>query len=128
MNTYTHFTYRMHCTFKLRPMYYMYITHSHAGPTQDDSDSFTHELRGIIPRGFEYLFNLINREIEKVERWRSTSIENYTDSHAIWSEAGLNIRLDISLSLPLSPSPSLSLPLSLFLPLSLSLSPSLSVW
>ena len=35
------------------------------GPN-DDSDVFTHDLRGIIPRSFEYLFNLINREQLKV--------------------------------------------------------------
>ncbi|XP_064610861.1 kinesin-like protein KIF15 [Liolophura sinensis] len=33
------------------------------GPS-DDVDNFHHELRGIIPRSFEFLFNLINREIE----------------------------------------------------------------
>ena len=46
-------------------LWYMCI---YTGPTQEDSDSdsFTHEMRGIIPRGFEYLFSLINREIEKV--------------------------------------------------------------
>ncbi|KAL5466847.1 hypothetical protein EMCRGX_G030998 [Ephydatia muelleri] len=31
------------------------------GPN-DESDVFTHDLRGIIPRSFEYLFNLITRE------------------------------------------------------------------
>ncbi|XP_057291417.1 kinesin-like protein KIF15 isoform X3 [Hydractinia symbiolongicarpus] len=34
------------------------------GPA-DDTDNFTHELRGVIPRGFEYLFSLINRQQEK---------------------------------------------------------------
>uniref|UniRef100_UPI00398F1ABE kinesin-like protein KIF15 isoform X3 n=1 Tax=Pristiophorus japonicus TaxID=55135 RepID=UPI00398F1ABE len=34
------------------------------GPS-DDSDNFTHNLRGVIPRSFEYLFYLINREKEK---------------------------------------------------------------
>ncbi|XP_028392417.1 kinesin-like protein KIF15 isoform X2 [Dendronephthya gigantea] len=34
------------------------------GPVEQDS--FNHELRGVIPRGFEYLFNLINREKEKL--------------------------------------------------------------
>ncbi|KAF7647426.1 hypothetical protein LDENG_00172690, partial [Lucifuga dentata] len=33
------------------------------GPS--DSDNFTDELRGVIPRSFEYLFFLINREVEK---------------------------------------------------------------
>ncbi|XP_048366792.1 kinesin-like protein KIF15 isoform X1 [Sphaerodactylus townsendi] len=30
-----------------------------------DSDNFTHNLRGVIPRSFEYLFFLIDREKEK---------------------------------------------------------------
>ncbi|GCB74529.1 hypothetical protein scyTo_0003620 [Scyliorhinus torazame] len=34
------------------------------GPS-DDSDNFTHNLRGVIPRSFEYLFYLINGEKEK---------------------------------------------------------------
>ncbi|XP_078395729.1 kinesin-like protein KIF15 isoform X1 [Cetorhinus maximus] len=34
------------------------------GPS-DDSENFTHNLRGVIPRSFEYLFYLINREKEK---------------------------------------------------------------
>uniref|UniRef100_A0A4W3ITI8 Kinesin-like protein n=1 Tax=Callorhinchus milii TaxID=7868 RepID=A0A4W3ITI8_CALMI len=34
------------------------------GPS-DDSDNFTHNLRGVIPRSFEYLFYLISREKEK---------------------------------------------------------------
>uniref|UniRef100_A0A8C5QJ48 Kinesin family member 15 n=1 Tax=Leptobrachium leishanense TaxID=445787 RepID=A0A8C5QJ48_9ANUR len=33
------------------------------GPSE--SDNFTHSLRGVIPRSFEYLFFLINREKEK---------------------------------------------------------------
>ncbi|XP_046903869.1 kinesin-like protein KIF15-B [Hypomesus transpacificus] len=33
------------------------------GPS--DSDNFTDDLRGVIPRSFEYLFFLINREVEK---------------------------------------------------------------
>ena len=45
-----------------------------AGPTQDDSDTFTHELRGIIPRGFEYLFSLINREKGKVRKGIALSL------------------------------------------------------
>eukprot|EP00794_Sanderia_malayensis_P018958 gene18958-20864_t len=31
----------------------------------DETDGFSHELRGVIPRGFEYMFSLINREQEK---------------------------------------------------------------
>ncbi|XP_068092421.1 kinesin-like protein KIF15 [Hyperolius riggenbachi] len=39
------------------------------GPS--DSDNFTHNLRGVIPRSFEYLFFLINREIEKARDAKS---------------------------------------------------------
>nr|XP_054749605.1 kinesin-like protein KIF15 [Lytechinus pictus] len=34
------------------------------GPCED-GDNFHHELRGVIPRSFEYLFSLVNREREK---------------------------------------------------------------
>ncbi|XP_071509705.1 kinesin-like protein KIF15 [Diadema antillarum] len=34
------------------------------GPSED-GDNFHHELRGVIPRSFEYLFSLVNREREK---------------------------------------------------------------
>ncbi|XP_069769579.1 kinesin-like protein KIF15 [Narcine bancroftii] len=40
------------------------------GPS-DDSNNFTHNLRGIIPRSFEYLFYLINRESAKAGRGKS---------------------------------------------------------
>ena len=43
----------------------VYSPPSSPGPS-DDSDTFTHELRGIIPRSFEYIFSLINRERQKV--------------------------------------------------------------
>nr|XP_020446818.1 kinesin-like protein KIF15 isoform X1 [Monopterus albus] len=39
------------------------------GPS--DLDNFTDELRGVIPRSFEYLFFLINREVEKSSHSRS---------------------------------------------------------
>ncbi|KAK3746376.1 hypothetical protein QZH41_018195 [Actinostola sp. cb2023] len=35
------------------------------GPAEGESECFTHELRGVIPRCFEYLFSLIKREQEK---------------------------------------------------------------
>lgn len=35
------------------------------GPSE--SDNFSHNLRGVIPRSFEYLFSLIEREKEKVK-------------------------------------------------------------
>ncbi|XP_020614830.1 kinesin-like protein KIF15 isoform X3 [Orbicella faveolata] len=35
------------------------------GPAEGEEESFTHQLRGVIPRAFEYLFSLINREQEK---------------------------------------------------------------
>lgn len=34
------------------------------GPSE--LDNFTDDLRGVIPRSFEYLFFLINREVERV--------------------------------------------------------------
>ncbi|XP_052772125.1 kinesin-like protein KIF15 isoform X2 [Mya arenaria] len=34
------------------------------GPSED-ADNFHHEMRGVIPRSFEYLFQLINKEKEK---------------------------------------------------------------
>ena len=37
----------------------------HLGPSED-ADNFQHELRGIIPRSFEYLFNRIERQKELV--------------------------------------------------------------
>jgi kinesin family protein 15 len=36
------------------------------GPSDDETDSFSHELRGVIPRSFEYLFSLIAREQQKL--------------------------------------------------------------
>ena len=42
-----------------------YVYMYDAGPP-DESESFTHDLRGVIPRSFEYLFSLINREKQKV--------------------------------------------------------------
>lgn len=41
-----------------------------AGPAEGEEESFTHQLRGVIPRAFEYLFSLINREQEKVEWYK----------------------------------------------------------
>ncbi|KAM9355767.1 kinesin-like protein KIF15 isoform 2-T2 [Pholidichthys leucotaenia] len=39
------------------------------GPSE--MDNFTDELRGLIPRSFEYLFFLINREVEKSHQTKS---------------------------------------------------------
>lgn len=39
------------------------------GPS--DLDNFTDELRGVIPRSFEYLFFLINREVERSQQSKS---------------------------------------------------------
>ncbi|KAM3595120.1 uncharacterized protein V6R79_018353 [Siganus canaliculatus] len=39
------------------------------GPSE--LDNFTDELRGVIPRSFEYIFFLINREVEKSGRSKS---------------------------------------------------------
>lgn len=41
-----------------------FVFSSYSGPS--DFDNFTDEMRGVIPRSFEYLFFLINREVEKV--------------------------------------------------------------
>lgn len=35
------------------------------GPSED-AENFQHEQRGVIPRSFEYLYNLIARERELV--------------------------------------------------------------
>ena len=35
-------------------------------PGPSELDNFTDEHRGVIPRSFEYLFFLINREVEQV--------------------------------------------------------------
>lgn len=35
------------------------------GPS-DDVENFQHDLRGVTPRSFEYLFNLISEQQEKV--------------------------------------------------------------
>ncbi|KAB1264402.1 Kinesin-like protein KIF15 [Camelus dromedarius] len=40
-----------------------------AGPSE--SDNFSHNLRGVIPRSFEYLFSLIDREKEKAGAGKS---------------------------------------------------------
>ncbi|XP_074981779.1 kinesin-like protein KIF15 isoform X3 [Caretta caretta] len=61
------------------------------GPSE--SDNFTHNLRGVIPRSFEYLFFLIEREKEKVLTmgWRnrrvaSTSMNRESSrSHAVFT-------------------------------------------
>ena len=57
-------------------VYFVYFLCSYKGPVEQDS--FNHELRGVIPRGFEYLFNLINREKEKV------GLDNPKTSHYHW--------------------------------------------
>ena len=44
----------------------MYCFLFSTGPAEGEEESFTHQLRGVIPRAFEYLFSLINREQEKV--------------------------------------------------------------
>ena len=45
------------------------------GPAEGEEESFTHQLRGVIPRAFEYLFSLINREQEKVKNVMSCLLE-----------------------------------------------------
>lgn len=48
-----------------------------AGPSE--LDNFSDDLRGVIPRSFEYLFFLINREVERV---RQVSINDLSEQHA----------------------------------------------
>lgn len=45
--------------------YIYFFLHFSLGPSE--SDTFSHNLRGVIPRSFEYLFSLIEREKEKVK-------------------------------------------------------------
>uniref|UniRef100_A0A452THV5 Kinesin-like protein KIF15 n=1 Tax=Ursus maritimus TaxID=29073 RepID=A0A452THV5_URSMA len=47
-------------------LYFFYIS---LGPSE--SDHFSHNLRGVIPRSFEYLFSLIDREKEKAGAGKS---------------------------------------------------------
>ncbi|KAG7238511.1 hypothetical protein INR49_030784 [Caranx melampygus] len=62
-------------------------------PGPSELDNFTDELRGVIPRSFEYLFFLINREVERVLSmgWRnrrvaSTSMNRESSrSHAVFT-------------------------------------------
>ena len=42
-------------------------TYSMIGPS-DDVENFQHDLRGVTPRSFEYLFNLISEQQEQVRR------------------------------------------------------------
>ena len=42
------------------------------GPSDEETNSFSHELRGVIPRSFEYLFSLINREKQKVSQYKQS--------------------------------------------------------
>ena len=65
--------------FFLKKYFYAMFT----GPVEEDS--FSHELRGVIPRGFEYLFSLINREKEKVKHTLSK----------MWSVEKENIALQV---------------------------------
>uniref|UniRef100_A0A8C9ZCZ3 Kinesin family member 15 n=1 Tax=Sander lucioperca TaxID=283035 RepID=A0A8C9ZCZ3_SANLU len=58
------------------------------GPSE--LDNFTDELRGVIPRSFEYLFFLINREVERsvsfIEKLASTSMNRESSrSHAVFT-------------------------------------------
>lgn len=50
------------CTKNINEHYIFYIF---LGPSE--SDHFSHNLRGVIPRSFEYLFSLIDREKDKVK-------------------------------------------------------------
>jgi kinesin family protein 15 len=41
-------------------------TFSMLGPSEEAGNNFQHELRGVIPRAFDYLFNMINKQKEQV--------------------------------------------------------------
>lgn len=59
-----------------------------SGPS--DSGNFTHNLRGVIPRSFEYLFFLIEREKEKVRLF--LAVQGMSDSAGkpgLCGEAGM---------------------------------------
>ena len=43
------------------------------GPPEEQ-ESFSHELRGVIPRGFEYLFSHINHETQMVRAGLQTAV------------------------------------------------------
>lgn len=51
------------------------------GPSE--LDNFTDELRGVIPRSFEYLFFLINREVERVSCAVFTTVKAFRYQHII---------------------------------------------
>uniref|UniRef100_A0A8D0H0F5 Kinesin family member 15 n=1 Tax=Sphenodon punctatus TaxID=8508 RepID=A0A8D0H0F5_SPHPU len=57
------------CLNLLNIYFSLYTNESSLGPP--DSDNFTHNLRGVIPRSFEYLFFLIEREKEKAGTGKS---------------------------------------------------------
>ncbi len=62
---------------------YMLLKLCFPGPS-DDSNNFTHELRGIIPRSFEYLFSLINREKQKASTDLASGVDYERDlSHLL---------------------------------------------
>ena len=46
------------------------------GPS-GNMDNFQHKMRGVIPRSFEYLFNLIKEQQEQVAKYRLPS--NYQE-------------------------------------------------
>lgn len=52
------------------------------GPSE--LDNFTDELRGVIPRSFEYLFFLINREVERVSCAVFTTVKAFRYQHIIY--------------------------------------------
>lgn len=56
------------------------VFHYISGPCEDD-ENFQHELRGIIPRSFENLFNLVEKEKEMVifyiPNFSHSTLENF---------------------------------------------------
>lgn len=55
------------------------IIHLFVGPS-DDVENFQHDLRGVTPRSFEYLFNLISEQQEKVGGVECYYVREYQNS------------------------------------------------
>lgn len=52
-------------------VHFHHICNSCVSGQSEECDNFQHELRGVIPRSFEHLFNLISREHELVSKYLS---------------------------------------------------------
>lgn len=73
------------------------------GPSE--LDNFTDELRGVIPRSFEYLFFLINREVEKVSWDVFNTVKVFQQQHPILIYLFLNVVILLLAVLPVEEFP-----------------------